>query len=144
MAHPFRCLVPLLLLTALAGCAALRDDMKRAEDAYQQARYDEALVWLDDLERDTPDMNEDMRAKFYFLRGMTAYRLGHRDHALHYLALAREVSGEQSTGTLLSDEYQLMERTLTELTPQDAAGFHARDLSSGGDSGGASSDTPSP
>lgn len=114
-----------LALALLAGCSALRDDMQRAENAYDEARYDAALVWLDDLEEDTPDMDVDMRARFYYLRGMTAYRLGHRSPALHYLALAREVSGEEATGALLPEQRQTMERTLAELTPQDAS-FRAR------------------
>lgn len=114
-----------LSMGLVAGCAALRDDMVRAENAYDEARYDDALVWLEDLEKDTPDMELDMRARFYYLRGMTAYRLGHRNPALHYLALAREVSGEEGSRALMPEQRQTMERTLAELTPQDAS-FHAR------------------
>lgn len=99
--------------------------MQQAEAAYDQAQYDNALVWLEDLEDDTPDMDLDMRARFYYLRGMTAYRLGHRNHALHYLAVAREVAGEPSSGALLPDERRTMERALAELTPNEAT-FHAR------------------
>lgn len=117
--------IAVLALGVLSGCSALRDDMVRAENAYDEARYDVARVWLEDLEDDTPDMEIDMRARFYYLRGMTAYRLGHRNPALHYLALAREVSGEESSGALRPEQRQTMERTLAELTPQDAT-FHAR------------------
>ena len=119
--------IAMVVLSAglLAGCAALRDDMVRAENAYDEARYDDAMVWLVDLEQDTPDMDIDMRARFYYLRGMTAYRLGHRNPALHYLALAREVSGEEGSRALMPEQRQTMERTLAELTPQDAS-FRAR------------------
>ena len=110
---------------ALTGCAALRDDMKRAEDSYDQARYEDSLVWLEELEDSTPDMEVDMRARFYYLRGMTAYRLGHRDDALHYLALAREVAGEETSRALRPEQRQTMTRTLDELTPHDAS-FRAR------------------
>ena len=115
----------LLLIACSVGCAALRDDMQRAEDSYEQARYDDSLVWLGDLEDDTPHMDVDMRARFYYLRGMTSYRLGHRDDALHYLALAREVAGEETSRALRPEQRQTMTRTLDELTPQDAS-FHAR------------------
>jgi hypothetical protein len=62
---------------------------------------------------------------------MTAYRLGQRNDALHYLALAREV--EEDTSTLTADQKRTMERTLTELTPNDSS-FRARDATSGGES----------
>lgn len=114
-----------IALLGASGCAALRDDLIRAEQSYDQARYEDALVWLDDLEDDTPDMDVDMRARFYYLRGMTAYRLGHRDDALHYLALARELAGEETSRSLRPEQRQTMTRTLDELTPVDAS-FHAR------------------
>lgn len=100
-----------------AGCAAVRADMTRAEASYEQARYEDALVWLTDLEDDAPSMDLEMRARYYYLRGMTEYRLGHRSPALHYLALAREVAGDQGAG-LRPEWRQIMERTLAELTPR--------------------------
>ncbi len=130
-----RSIAALGLLSLLAGCAALRDDMQRAEDSYDQARYDDALVWLEDLEEDTPDMDLDMRTRFYYLRGMTAYRLGHRDHALHYLAVARELAGEETSAALRPEQRQTMERALTELTPHDAS-FHAREANAAETAGG--------
>lgn len=131
-----------LLLTA--GCAALRDDMQRAENAYTAARYEDALVWLEDLESDTPDMDPDMRARFYYLRGMTAYRLGKRNHALHYLAVCREVAGEDG-GALDPEWRKTMERLLEELTPTDAS-FRARTAqqAASGGSGGESTSAASP
>lgn len=108
-----------ILVLCASACAALRDDLRRAETSYERAEYEKALVWLDDLERDAPDMDQDMRARFYYLRGMTAYRLGRRTDALHYLALAREVAGEDGRG--LQDQWQsTLEGTLEELTPTTA------------------------
>jgi hypothetical protein len=109
------------LVVVLGGCAQLRDDMRLAEDAFDQAHYDHALVWLNDLEDDTPAMTMDQRSTFFYLRGMTAYRLNHRADALHYLALAREVSGEEGLGTLRPEWRTQMDRTLEELTPRDAS-----------------------
>ncbi len=108
-----------LSATALLACGQLREDLRKAEGDYDAARYENALVWLDDLERDTPSMDEQMRARFYYLRGMTAYRLNRRTEALHYLALAREVAGEQGVG--LREQWRsALEGTLEELTPTTA------------------------
>lgn len=115
-----------LLLLLGAGCAQLSDEMFMAETAYEQARYEESDVWLEDLERDVADMGVDMRARFYFLRGMTEYRLGRRNGALHYLALARETAGEEGRGSLREDWVAQMDRTLLELTPNTAS-FRARE-----------------
>jgi hypothetical protein len=79
----------------LLSCAALRDDMRRAESAFEQARYEDVMVWLDDLEPNVPDMDAPTRARFYYLRGLTAYRLGDRIAARHNLALCREEAGER-------------------------------------------------
>ncbi len=107
----------LLVLAFGGGCAALSDDMRRAETSYETARYEDALVWLTDLEDDAPSMDLEMRARFYYLRGMTEYRLGHRAYALHYLAVAREVAGDGGAG-LRPEWRQIMDRTLEELTPR--------------------------
>ncbi|MEM9192821.1 MAG: hypothetical protein AAGF12_26840 [Myxococcota bacterium] len=113
-------------LVALGGCAALSSDMKQAETAYEAARYDDAVTWLRDLEDDTPDMSESMRARFFFLRGMTAFRLGERDEALYYLAVTREVAGDAGGSDPLGPGWrQVLDRTLTELVP-DSATFRAR------------------
>jgi len=50
---------------------------------------------------------------------MSAYRLGKRNDALHFLALAREVSGDNAEG-LRPEWKDTMDRTLTELTPTSA------------------------
>jgi hypothetical protein len=117
--------VALAASTAVAaGCGALASELHTAEVRYDEARYDEALVWLGDLEDDLPDMDADEQARFYFLRGMTAYRVGDRDEALHYLALAREVT--EGTDAALPEAWQpQLVSTLDELMP-DSATFHAR------------------
>ena len=112
------------VVLAASGCASLRDDMARAEEAYTATRYDHALVWLEDLESSSPDMPLEMRARFYYLRGMTAYRLQDRDDALHYLGVAREVGGDDEEA-LPAEWRATLDRTLTELIPEDAS-FRAR------------------
>jgi hypothetical protein len=112
-------------LVLAGGCAALQTEMVFAENAYDEAHYDDALVWLSDIEDDVPDMDDEMRARFYFVRGMTAYRLGKRDDALYYLGVAREVAGEEQSSPLGPSWHQTMTRTLDELTPESAT-FRAR------------------
>ena len=121
----------LALVGGSSGCAALRDDLSRAEQSYDQNRYDEALIWLVSLEDDTPDMDPDIRARFYYLRGMTAYRLGHRDDALHFLALTRELAGDENSTALRPEWRESLARILTELTPTDGS-FRARRGEGGG------------
>ena len=75
-----------------------------------------------------------MRARFYYLRGMTAFRLGKRADALHYLALAREVAGERNDG-LRPEWATAMARTILELAP-DGAGGEEANLAARGTSGG--------
>jgi len=104
------------LMASAAGCAAVSDDMRRAEQAYETARYEDTLIWLRDLEDDAPGMDLEMRARYFYLRGMTEYRVGHRADALHYLAVAREIASDG--GADLRPEWvQIMNRTLEELTP---------------------------
>lgn len=115
-------LLPLLLL--VIGCGALREDLNRAQQSYEEARYQDTLTWLEGLERDVPAMEPPLRARYYYLRGMTTYRLDERSDALHYLALARE---EASAGRGLDpDQQKQMARALEELTPKDAS-FEARE-----------------
>ncbi|MBX3269354.1 MAG: hypothetical protein KF729_03785 [Sandaracinaceae bacterium] len=106
-----------LFSLACVGCAAVADDLRRAEQSYEAARYENARVWLRDLEGDAPGMDVEMRARYFYLRGMTEYRLGHRADALHYLAVAREIAGDGGAG-LRPEWRQLMDRTLSELTPR--------------------------
>ena len=109
----------LVLLTSalLFGCAAVSDDLRRAEDAFNNNYYQDALTWLVDLEDDAASMDDESMARYYYLRGRTEYLLGHRSNALHYLAVAREIAGDQGAG-LRSEWRQTMDRTLEELTPR--------------------------
>jgi hypothetical protein len=111
----------LALLAVLAGgCGTLTNDLLEAENAYEEARYDDAEVWLSDIGSDVAKMDQEHRARFYYVRGMTAYRLGRRNDALHFLALAREESGVSESSNLAADKRQIMDRTLAELTPHTA------------------------
>ncbi len=127
------------VLVGVGGCAQLRTEMAEAQRAYERERYEDALVWLTDLEDDVPEMDRRMRARFYYLRGRTAYELGQRDDALHYLALAREEvalgRAKEARRAVLPPEWaEDLEARLSELTPTERGAFHAREA--GGSSGG--------
>lgn len=113
-----------LFALTLASCGQLSEEMRTIEVGYQEARYEDVIVWLDDIEHDIPHMEPAERARFYYLRGMSAHRLGQHDDALYYLGLSREVAGEEGRGLREPWKVQLQD-TLTELTPEGAT-HHAR------------------
>lgn len=111
-----------LALWLAAGCAALSDDMRRAETAFDEARYEDVEVWLQALEPDVADMDVEMRARYYYLRGTTAFRLHDRTDARHYLALAREESA-QDPAMFKPQWRRELERMLQELKqPEGGSG----------------------
>ncbi|MCU0673767.1 MAG: hypothetical protein MUE69_13325 [Myxococcota bacterium] len=109
-----------LALASLAlgyvGCAQLREDLQRSEAAYDAARYEDAEVWLAALEPDVAALDAPRRARFYYLRGMTAERLNRRQDALHYLSLANEAAGETGAG-LRDEQRRTLQTTLESLVP---------------------------
>lgn len=113
---------------ALSACSSVASDLRTARDLYRDARYEAAAVWLDALARDVPTMNPTDRATFHYLRGMTEYRLAQYQDALHDLALAQHVSSAQPNA-LSPTQRSVLDRTLAELTPEDASA-HARSAGS--------------
>lgn len=101
------------LVAAAGACATLADDLRKAQDAYEEARYENALTWLASLDREEPSMDRPTAARFHYLRGMTAHRLGDEADARHHLALARAIAGD--TAVLPTDWKRTMDRTLAEL-----------------------------
>lgn len=91
----------LALAFVLLGCTRLGDDLRRAETALTEARYEDVEVWLDDLADSLPRMRRDERARYYYLAGIAAYRTGDRTRARHALALCREelVGAEDALST---------------------------------------------
>ncbi len=131
MCWPFsRLLFPSLAALLLIGCAATTSEMRRAQEAYDDARFDAARIWLVDLETSLPTMDESMRARYYYFRGMAEYRLGHRLEALHYLVVAEELVREtlvretvRETHALRDEQRDLLTRTLAELQPREPLAF---------------------
>lgn len=116
--------ITLCLLIALApvfGCAATTREMQRAQEAYDEARFDAARAWLVELEASAPSMDSNLRTRYFYFRGMAEYRLGHRLEALHYLAVAGEL--EPEAGGLREEQRELLTRTLSELQPREPLAF---------------------
>ena len=116
-----------LLIVALAlasvGCGRLEEHVRHADAAYRASRYEDAEEWLERVELEVGDLAPDARSRFYFVRGMSAFRLGHRDEAFHYLALCRENS-QLPESAIPPEDTEVMTRALAELTP-DILTHHA-------------------
>lgn len=79
-----------ILLGLLTACTTHRDDLRRAQVAFSAARYEEVEIWIADLEPELGRMTVAERATYFYLAGMSAYRIGQRSRARHALALCRE------------------------------------------------------
>jgi tetratricopeptide (TPR) repeat protein len=113
-----------LCVACCVGCTTIGSELRSAHGLYKDARYEEALLWLNELQAETPEMAPPELVRFYYLRGMTAFRLGQREDALHYLVLAEQLSADQPD--LLPEAWRpVMQRTLQEITPTSASP-HAR------------------
>lgn len=115
----------------LAACTVLSTELETATALYDDAEYEAALRWLDQLEAESTSMTRTQQARFYYLRGMTAYRLGQRQDALHFLAVA-QVAADSEGAALRPERRNILERTLHELTPTTATS-HARNVDNGAD-----------
>ena len=111
-------------LALALGCAGLADDIRRARKSYAAAAYEDALTWLEAVERDIPAAERHDQAAWHYLRGMTAYRLGDRRDARHYLALAHVIAGDDGVG-LQPEWRRTLAITLTELSNEAPAGAPA-------------------
>jgi hypothetical protein len=101
-------------LLVVSACTGVTQDLDLVSSLYRDARYEAAEAWLRELEVDAPGMNLRQRARFHYLRGMTAYRLYLYPEALHDLALA--ASAVASTGDALTDaQRNLLDQTLAEV-----------------------------
>lgn len=124
--------VPVLILLTTTACGAALADLRRAEESYEEARYEAALEWLQDIEQVAPSFGRPDRTRYFYTRGMTEYRLEHRPEALYYLVIAREFAGDDQEG-LEGEQVDILARTLAELTPVDDLAYHPRRADAGGE-----------
>ena len=113
-----------VLFVALPACGATSRELHSAQLLYKDARYEAALSWLSELDARASEMLPAELVRLYYLRGMASFRLGQREDALHYLALADALCADDTD--LLPEAWRpVMQRTLQEITPTSASP-HAR------------------
>lgn len=88
-----------LVALVLGGCFGPREILARGQDYYENNEYERALAVWRELSRHEPVLSPADRARYAYLRGMTDYRLGFRDDARHWLAMAK-VAEQRSPGSL--------------------------------------------
>lgn len=103
---------------AVAGCALAcathSDALARGQRYYEENQYERALALWRDLDRRGAGFEGPERARFAYFRGMTDYRLGYRDDARHWLAIARATE-EAHPGALGSVWLERLDSALTDL-----------------------------
>jgi lipoprotein NlpI len=104
----------LIALASLSSCATYRDELFRAQQAYENNQHERTLALLRDLEPDVTRLTPGEQAQYAYLRGMTDYRIGYKNDARHWLAIARAFD-EQTPGIIPTDWKQRTTETLAEL-----------------------------
>jgi hypothetical protein len=102
------------LALLLASCATYREDLNRGQRLYDESQYERALAIFRVLEADQDSLSPPDRARYFYLRGMTDYRLGFRRDARHWLALAKATEHEHPGG-LSPEARERLEKYLGEL-----------------------------
>jgi hypothetical protein len=103
-----------VLAALVCACASYREDLNRGQRLYDESQYERALSIFRVLEADQDSLSAADRARYFYLRGMTDYRLGFRRDARHWLALAKATEKEHPGG-LTNEWRERAERYLNEL-----------------------------
>jgi hypothetical protein len=113
---------PVILSSAL-GCASQSDALARGQRYYEDNQYERALALWRDLDRRGARFSAAERARYAYFRGMTDYRLGYRDDARHWLAIARAADAARPGG-LDTAWLERLDGALTDLgrTPSRSGG----------------------
>jgi hypothetical protein len=114
-------LVAVGLMTAGLGCSTYKDGLSRGRTAYEASEHEKALSILRGLENDLDHLSNSERTQYFYLRGLTDYRIGYRSDARHWLALA-QASDRQYPGSLPEAWKSRMEEALTALNGEVYAG----------------------
>jgi hypothetical protein len=115
-----------VMLSSALACTSYSDALARGQRYYEDNQYERALALWRDLDRRGADFNAAERARYAYFRGMTDYRLGYRDDARHWLAIARAAESTQPGG-LGSVWLERLDSALTDLArnPSRSAGSEA-------------------
>lgn len=116
-------------LLATTGCQTYRQDLDRAQQHYEQNRYEAALALFRVLEPDTDSLSAVERSNYAYLRGMTDYRLASlaksgsgladpkksfRMNSRHWLGVAAAID-KTTPGSLTDDQKQRLGEALKDL-----------------------------
>jgi hypothetical protein len=101
----------------IAGCSNYADMLGRGQAYYERNEYERALSVWRNLEADRDSLGPDGRVRYYYLRGMTAFRLGYAPDARYWLGLA-QASRPTARDALSQDESKRLEETLSGLSKQ--------------------------
>lgn len=104
----------LVVLALVAGCASSSDAIARGQRYYEDNQYERALAIWRDLERRDAMLEPHDRVRYAYLRGMTDFRLGFRDDARHWLAIAK-ASREQAPESLAPSWSERLDAALEDL-----------------------------
>lgn len=116
-----------LVAIVLLSCATYREDLNRGQRLFEATEYERSLAIWRMLEPDYVALGAGDRARYAYLRGMTDYRLGFKDDARHWLAIARAID-ERHPGGLQQQWPQRLTETLGELN-REAYGLPPHDAS---------------
>ena len=105
------------LLAFAPACATYHDDLVRGEKAFEDNQHEQALAIFRSLELETSHLDPPERARYYYLRGMTDYRIGYKADARHWLMLA-QASEKAMPGTFPDDWKQRMTDAMNDLDSQ--------------------------
>lgn len=112
-------IVPLAALFFLGwlflGCNTYADMLQRGQVYYQENEYERALAVWRELDADRSALRPAERARYYYLRGMTDFRLGYAPDARYWLGLA-QASRTEHPSALDEDEIERLDETLASLS----------------------------
>lgn len=98
-----------------AGCSNYADMLRRGQGYYEHNEYERALSVWRYLEDDTDSLGPAGRVRYYYLRGMTDFRLGYSGDARYWLGLAQASRGA-ARDALDEDEGKRLDETLSGLS----------------------------
>jgi hypothetical protein len=93
---------------AALSCAGYGDALARGQRYYEDNQYERALALWRDLDRREAEFAPDERTRYAYFRGMTDYRLGYREDARYWLAIAkaRDAGGSGGLGSAWRDRLE--------------------------------------
>lgn len=104
----------LWLVALVLACAGTSDAIARGQRYYEDNQYERALAIWRDLERRDVAFAPSERVRYAYLRGMTDYRLGYREDARHWLAIAKS-NRERAPDSLVSSWKERLDAALGDL-----------------------------